>query len=119
MRTMTSEHRSGHFIGPTLMSIIFLLGAHVLLPSFSSASDVEDRSAPNRSQLIERYGELPLYFEANHGQTDPEVKFLARGPRQTLFLTATEAVFVLTKRDPPAREPAAHSKATARGPSGT
>src|SRR5205823_1408660 len=54
---------------------------------------------------------------ANHGQTDPEVKFLARGPRQTLFLTATEAVFVLTKGDPPAREPAAHSKATARGPS--
>lgn len=38
---------------------------------------------------------LPLRFEANHGQTDPRVKFLARGQGYTLFLTPSEAVLVL------------------------
>jgi hypothetical protein len=35
---------------------------------------------------------LPLTFEANHGQTDPAVKFLARGAGYTLFLTSHEAL---------------------------
>ena len=45
------------------------------------------------------YGQLPLSFEANRGQTDGRVKFLARSRGQTLFLTPTEAVLVLTKID--------------------
>ncbi len=39
-----------------------------------------------------RYGQLPLSFEANQGQTDARVKFLSRGRDRTLFLTSTEAV---------------------------
>lgn len=35
---------------------------------------------------------LPLAFEENQGQTDPEVRFLARGRDATLFLAGTEAV---------------------------
>lgn len=35
---------------------------------------------------------VPMVFEANHGQTDPSVKFLSRGPGFTLFLTGSEAV---------------------------
>jgi uncharacterized protein (TIGR03437 family) len=38
------------------------------------------------------YGKFPLTFEANQGQTDARVKFLARGRDRTLFLTSTEAV---------------------------
>jgi hypothetical protein len=38
---------------------------------------------------------LPLRFEANHGQTDPAVDFLARGPGYDLFLTPGEAVLSL------------------------
>jgi hypothetical protein len=34
----------------------------------------------------------PFRFEANQGQTDAQVRFLARGPGYTLFLTPTEAV---------------------------
>jgi uncharacterized protein (TIGR03437 family) len=45
--------------------------------------------------VSESYGQLPLQFEANHGQTDEQVKFLARGSGYTLFLTATEAVLRL------------------------
>jgi len=44
-----------------------------------------------------------LHFEANAGQADSQVKFLARGMGHTLFLTAREAVLVLTKTDPPAK----------------
>ena len=35
---------------------------------------------------------LPIVFEANHGQTDPRVKFLSRGPGFTLFVTESETV---------------------------
>jgi hypothetical protein len=44
---------------------------------------------------VEDYGTLPLSFEANQGQADPRVKFLARGSGYRLFLTATEAVLSL------------------------
>src|SRR5205085_407570 len=40
---------------------------------------------------------LPLSFEANTGQTDPRVTFLARGQGYTVFLTPTEAVLALQK----------------------
>jgi hypothetical protein len=50
------------------------------------ASSAEGRNA---------YVQLPLTFEANQGQTDPQVAFLARGSRHALFLTRTEAVLVL------------------------
>ena len=39
-----------------------------------------------------RFSRLPLSFEANQGQTDPAVKFLARGAGYTLFLTSREAL---------------------------
>jgi hypothetical protein len=42
----------------------------------------------------------PLAFEANVGQTDKRVKFLARGQGYSLFLTDRDAVFVI--RDQPA-----------------
>ncbi len=42
---------------------------------------------------------MPLQFEANHGQVDSQVKFLARGSGYTLFLTPTESVMVLQQRE--------------------
>jgi len=43
-------------------------------------------------------GQLPLSFEPNQGQVDPEVRFLARGSGYGLFLTANEAVLELRAR---------------------
>ncbi len=48
-----------------------------------------------QARMFENYGRLPLSFEANQGQTDRRVKFLARGSGYTLFLTTDEAVLVL------------------------
>lgn len=55
---------------------------------------------PAKPSAQEAYGKLPLSFEANHGQTDPQVKFMTRGPNSTMFLTANEAVLSLTKAGP-------------------
>ncbi len=45
--------------------------------------------------LAKVYGDLPLRFEANLGQTDSRVKFVSRGADSALFLTATDAVLTL------------------------
>ena len=47
---------------------------------------------------------MPLQFEANHGQVDAHVTFLARGHGYTLFLTPTESVMVLQQRDTTAEQ---------------
>ena len=43
----------------------------------------------------EAYGQIPLSFEANLGQTDAQVQFLSRGNGYALFLTDNEAVLSL------------------------
>ena len=50
-----------------------------------------------KQEVVATYGKLPLSFELNQGQTDPQVKFLSRGGGYTLFLTPTEAVLALRK----------------------
>jgi hypothetical protein len=51
-----------------------------------------------KAQMLEEYGKLPISFEANLGQSDEQVKFLARGSGYSLFLTPTEALLVLKQR---------------------
>lgn len=62
---------------------------------------LEDRCQPtgNAPSLVDGFGELPLSFETNQGQTDPSVDFLARGNGYTLFLTPGEAVLSLQGPD--------------------
>jgi hypothetical protein len=50
-----------------------------------------------KAKLAEQFGKLPLRFEQNMGQTDKAVRFLARNPRYTMFLTDNGAVFTLRK----------------------
>jgi hypothetical protein len=64
-------------------------------------------------ELSKSYGRLPLQFEANQGQTDRQVRFLARGAGYSLYLTAGEAVLVLAKPNPDAKYDAkTHAKPT-------
>ena len=48
-----------------------------------------------QARFTEGYGKLPLGFEANRGQSDPQVRFLSHGSGYTLFLTDQEAVLAL------------------------
>jgi uncharacterized protein (TIGR03437 family) len=52
-----------------------------------------------RAQLHTAYGKLPLSFEANAGQADPSVKFLARNASGGVYLTAHEAILALPNCD--------------------
>ncbi len=54
--------------------------------------------AATQATVQAAYGKLPLHFETNQGQSDEQVKFLARGSGYTLFLTATEAVLALQQK---------------------
>jgi hypothetical protein len=53
-------------------------------------------TAAARGALLAAYGKLPLNFEANRGQTDARVKFLAHGTGYTVFLTGNEATLLLS-----------------------
>ncbi len=44
----------------------------------------------------DHYGNPPLTFEANHGQTESQVDFIARTGGATVFLTPTAAVFSIS-----------------------
>jgi hypothetical protein len=57
--------------------------------------------------LSQAYGQLPMSFELNEGQTDPQVAFLSRGSGYALFLTPTESVLSLQAATPAAAGAAA------------
>ena len=61
-------------------------------------SDNDPRAAAKRTHAAATYGKLPMMFQANAGQTDERVKFMARGAGYSLFLTPTESVFVMSRR---------------------
>jgi hypothetical protein len=55
------------------------------LPSPSAAA-APPTAAP---AALQNYGQLPLHFEANQGQLDPQVAYFGRGPGYNLFITQT------------------------------
>lgn len=63
---------------------------------------VVDAAAQARAAAGARasFARLPRAFEANRGQTDAQVKYLARGPGYTLFLTPGKAVLALRTAAP-------------------
>ncbi|HEV2306443.1 MAG TPA: hypothetical protein VGR93_13045, partial [Candidatus Acidoferrales bacterium] len=61
----------------------------------ASASGLSKPDPLTQRRILKAYGELPLAFEKNQGQTNSPVKFISRGPGYTLFLTADEAVLSL------------------------
>jgi Bacterial Ig-like domain (group 3)/Beta-propeller repeat len=70
-----------------------------------SLERLEDRLSPagglasSNQQLLSAYGQLPLSFEANQGQTAAQVQFFTHTGGGTLFLTSNSAVLSLTTPD--------------------
>ncbi len=73
----------------------------------SPSSGPSAATKPARPNLNKTYGNLPLSFEANSGQTDTNVKYVARGPGYNIFLTPAEAVLVFRPADKNSKEAAA------------
>ena len=78
------------------------LGSPASVPPGRPASRMAGASATPR---LQNFARIPLSFEANQGQTDPQAQYLARGPGYTLFLTATEAVLALSPSGTAAHSP--------------
>src|SRR5882672_6445852 len=79
---------------------------HSMLAFAFLASVAWPAAAATEARVSESYGKLPLQFEANRGQTDKAVRFLSRGPGYSLYLTAGEAVLVLSKPNADAKRDA-------------
>jgi hypothetical protein len=79
--------------------VALLLAFAVVHPAASQALTTGQTSGQMpeaaKQEILANFGKLPLRFEANRGQSHPEVNFLARGSGYTLYLTGTEAVLVL------------------------
>src|SRR6266850_998312 len=73
------------------------LGRHSAAPSGPMAAALNSAEAKASAQAA--YGKVGMSFEANQGQTNETVKFLARGAGYSLFLTSTEAVFAMANSD--------------------
>jgi Bacterial Ig-like domain (group 2)/Divergent InlB B-repeat domain len=58
------------------------------------AGDGSAASAQEQQKIAASAIKMPLFFEANEGQTDPRVRFLTRSGGYTMFLTPTETVLV-------------------------
>jgi photosystem II stability/assembly factor-like uncharacterized protein len=63
----------------------------------ATIASAQTQTTAASTSLTKAYGNLPLSFEANRGQTAEPVKFLSRGPGYQVFLTNGAAVLSLTK----------------------
>jgi hypothetical protein len=85
-----------------LLLLSFIL-THLTLNRFTYSlkesnknKDVKNTTSNSNANVIESYGNTPLIFEANEGQVDSTVDFLARGVGYNLFLSPQGAVFSLS-----------------------
>ena len=77
----------------TTLAALGVAGLHVK-PQGAELRRGDDRPSGKEPAAV-LYSRLPLIFEANQGQSEAAVKFLARGAGYGLFLTRNEAVLAL------------------------
>src|SRR2546426_2521727 len=91
----------GGFAALALLASLALVGGlDQRTDSVPSGGVSADAVAATPARIAAAYGTLPLSFEANVGQVDERVDFLARGSGYTLFLTSGEAVLALRQAAP-------------------
>jgi len=81
----------------TILSLIGMLLLTLWAQGQTAVSTALPASDSKRANMAEGYDKLPLAFEANQGQSDPQVKFLSRGTGYSLFLSPGEATLALHK----------------------
>jgi len=69
--------------------------SHVRARSARTSATQVPASVSQSGRMRSDLDALPLAFEANQGQTDPQVKYMARAKGYTAFLTADETVFAM------------------------
>ena len=74
------------------MAVVLVTAMTVMIPGLSTG-----RVGASRVDVTSR--QLPVYFEENRGQRDGRVRYFSRGAGMEMFLTATEAVYVIRSRE--------------------
>jgi hypothetical protein len=74
-----------------MLATLFMAASAGPVPSSLATPPVQ------KAREAENYGKIPLTFEANQGQADKSVKFLARGSGYGVYLTGHEAALMLCK----------------------
>ncbi len=74
-----------------LLGFLMSLGVTATKAQTPGAASKPATGAPN-SSVAPKPIHLPLFFEANRGQADSRVQFMARGKGYTLLLTPTETI---------------------------
>ena len=87
MSAMTRRMLSG-----VVCSLVAVCCASAVIADGPKASAAKTSS----SKIVRGFGNLPLSFEPNRGQSDPRVKFISRAHNETLFLTQTGATIAMT-----------------------
>src|SRR5271170_2784184 len=63
--------------------------------SASSAASRAEAEAATKAAAKREFAAMPLFFEPNHGQTDPSVRFLSHSGRHSLYLTDDATVITM------------------------
>ena len=79
------------------LAIVGLLLGPLTLAAQSAPVPSAPLAQSDKARLAVTYAKLPLSFEANQGQAEASVKFLARGRGYSLFLSPSEAVLLLAQ----------------------
>ncbi len=106
MQTKSPLLRIAAIAGVTVAILALLVSLEVRHDARSSQSVASNHTAvpaqaaaplsvAQKEDFASAYGKLPLAFEANQGQTDLAVRYLAHGQGYQLFLTNQEAVLSL------------------------
>ena len=91
---------AGRGLGALLMAAMVVAAAGTAFHLAATTHTAIAGSPPASTHRAASRVSLPLFFEPNQGQTDPQVRFLARSAGFTLFLTANEAVLELQQSAP-------------------
>jgi len=77
-------------------SLVLLFGGSYLAGDVPNVVSGQPDAATRANARVEYVG-MPLAFELNQGQADPQVKALAHGNGYGLFLTSNESIFVFAQ----------------------
>ena len=105
-------------VAAVMLALLGIISVRSLRPSaaMKRVSPSAQASAPqDRARMLSSMASLPLAFEENLGQTDAQVKYMARGNGYTVFLTARDAVMALHSCSHPAKKSAASSHTNQTG----
>jgi hypothetical protein len=101
-------------IQATHLRVLLLAGltAATSIHSYSTEPSTQSpqSSSIHQARLAANYGELPLSFEANLGQTNKSVKFTSKGSGYGLYLTGDAALLSLSKASCDGRQAAAQMR---------